>query len=239
LTAFLDIAGRPGSDLLLIADHASNHVPADIDLGIDPQLLGLHIAVDLGVAELAAALNARIGCACILGGVSRLVVDLNREADAPHIIPTASDGHAIPGNAIGHDARQARIARFWMPYHDHIRARIAADRPRLIISLHSFTPQLETAPDDARPWQVGILYNTDDRAARLAIPMLADAGAIVGDQLPYSGKLLNATMNLHAEANAIAYVGIEMRQDLIADDAGVGLWADRLAFVIESVARQI
>jgi predicted N-formylglutamate amidohydrolase len=68
--------------------------------------------------------------------------------------------------------------------------------------------------------------------------MLADAGAIVGDQLPYSGKLLNATMNLHAEANAIAYVGIEMRQDLIADDAGVGLWADRLAFVIESVARQ-
>ena len=42
---------------------------------------------------------------------------------------------------------------------------------------------------------------------------------IVGDQLPYSGKLLNATMNRHAESNGIPYVGIEMRQDLVGDAA--------------------
>ena len=203
------LKGDAAKGMLIIADHASSHVPDDIDLGIDPALLGKHIAIDLGVAELAAALNRMIGIPAILGGVSRLVVDLNREEDAPHIIPTASDGHAIPGNAIGHEARQARIDRFWKPYHAEIARLIAETKPRLLLSLHSFTPHLETQPEVQRPWETGILYNNDDRAARIAIPLLEAAGVIVGDQLPYSGKLLNATMNLHGERNGIAYLGVE------------------------------
>ena len=58
---------------------------------------------------------------------------------------------------------------------------------------------------------------------------MRDEGLNVGDQLPYSGKLLNATMNRHAEANGIAYIGIEMRQDLARDEAGQTLFAERLA----------
>lgn len=226
------ISGDPANGLLLIADHASNHVPDGIDLGIAPAMLDQHIAIDIGVAPLARALNALIGCTCILGGVSRLVVDFNREEDAPHIIPVASDGHAIPGNAISHDQRLARIDAYYRPYHRAIEGHIAAHPPRLLISLHSFTPQLETAPDVARPWQVGILYNQDDRAARIALPMLSAAGVVAGDQQPYSGKLLNATMNRHGEGNGIAYLGIEMRQDLIGDPAGVAHWAKVLAPVI-------
>jgi predicted N-formylglutamate amidohydrolase len=60
------ISGDAASAMLIIADHASNHVPADIDLQIAPELLGTHIAIDLGVAELAKAL----GLPAILGGVS-------------------------------------------------------------------------------------------------------------------------------------------------------------------------
>lgn len=226
------IAGDAETGLLLIGDHASNRVPADIDLGIAPALLDLHIAIDLGVAAVAAALNRRTGMPAILGGVSRLVVDLNREEDAPHIIPIASDGHAIPGNALSHDDRQTRICRFWHPYHDKIAQRIAADRPRLLVSLHSFTPSLESDPEQKRPWEIGILYNHDDRAARIAIPALEAADVVVGDQLPYSGKLLNATMNRHGEANGIAYLGIEMRQDQVEDEPGVERMADILAPVI-------
>jgi predicted N-formylglutamate amidohydrolase len=160
------------------------------------------------------------------------VVDLNREEDAPHIIPIASDGHAVPGNAISHDERQARIERFWRPYHARIAAQIDAQKPRLLISLHSFTPQLETAPDEERPWEIGILYNHDDRAARIAIPLLKTAGVVVGDQLPYSGKLLNATMNAHGEANGIAYLGLEVRQDLIGSAESVARWAEILVPVV-------
>jgi len=233
---WISIAGDAGSGILIIADHASRHVPADIDLGIDPSLLETHIALDIGVAELAEALCARLGIPAILGGISRLVVDLNREKDAPHIIPTGSDGHVIPGNALPHCDRLARIERFWRPYHDEIAKTIRRTRPRLLVSLHSFTPALATAPDEQRPWEIGILYNNDDRAARIAIPMLEAGGVIVGDQLPYSGKLLNATMNMHGEANGIAYLGIEMRQDLIGDSEGVARWLDVIAQVVQSCA---
>ncbi len=223
--------------ILLIADHASNHVPADIELGIDPALLTNHIAIDIGVAEVAALLVADGAVdAAILGGVSRLVVDCNRDEDAPGVLPIASDGHAVPGNALDDAGREARLARFFRPYHDHIAAMIAAHRPAMILSLHSFTPSLAAHPDHQRPWHVGVLYNEDERLATTAIAALTDEGLNVGDQLPYSGKLLNATMNRHAEGNGIPYVGIEMRQDLVGDAAGQALFAQRLSRMCSKVA---
>ncbi len=229
------IIGTPRTGgILLIGDHASNHVPADIDLGIDPALLTQHIAWDLGVAGVARRLVADGHVdAAILGAVSRLVCDLNRDADAPATIPLASDGHAITGNAIDHEARQARIARFHAPYHDAISAEIDATSPTILLSLHSFTPQLA---EDAspRPWDIGILYNDDDRLARHAIPLLSAMGLTVGDQLPYSGKLLNYTMNRHAEGRGIAYLGIEMRQDHVMDAAGQVRFGDIIGHILTS-----
>ena len=228
------------SGLLLIADHASNHVPHDIDLDIDPVLLDQHMAIDIGVAPLGRLLCERLGMAGAFGAVSRLVIDLNREEHAHGLIPLESDGFSIPGNKLLDAAgRRVRIERFWRPYHDDIAQRIAADRPALIISLHSFTPRLSTRPDEQRPWQVGVLYNHDDRAARLGIAALRDTGVITGDNEPYSGKVLNATMNLHAEANGVPYLGLEVRQDLIGNDAGVVEWAERLAPVIEQVRARL
>ena len=238
--AWRQIGEARAGGLLLIADHASNHVPEDIDLGIEPALLSNHIAIDIGVAEVAARLvEAGAADAAILGGVSRLVVDCNREEDAPGVLPIASDGHVVPGNALDDDAREARLARFFRPYHDHIAATIEARRPAMILSLHSFTPSLAAHPDQARPWHVGVLYNEDDRLAGAAIAALEAEGMAVGDQQPYSGKLLNATMNRHAEANDIPYVGIEMRQDLVGDAAGQALFAERLARMCRKVALNI
>jgi predicted N-formylglutamate amidohydrolase len=231
------VDGPARSPILLIGDHASNHVPDDIDLGIRPGLLDEHIALDIGVAALGRALCVQLDCPGLLGGVSRLVLDLNREEDATGLVPLESDGHAIVGN-IGADV-VARLARFWHPYHNAVAGQIVKQRPSLLISLHSFTPQLATRPHEARPWQIGVLYNEDDRAARIAIPALTAAGVIVGDQLPYSGKLLNATMNRHGEANGIAYLGLEVRQDLIGDDDGVVLWAAILAPICRQVAARL
>lgn len=229
--AWREIAGAAESGMLLVADHASNHVPADIELGIPAALLDEHVAVDIGVAPLAEALCARLGCPAVLGAVSRLVVDCNREEDAPGLIPTASDGRTISGNvALDAAAREARIARFFRPYHEAVAVAIAGGRPRLLISLHSFTPRLASAPVE-RPWQVGVLYNRDERAARIALPLLAAAG-VVGDNEPYSGRVLNATMNRHAEGNGIPYLGLEVRQDLIGDARGVARWCAVLAPVI-------
>ena len=224
--------GRSESGLLLVADHASARIPADIDLGIPPDLLRLHVASDIGSAALGERLCGLLGMPGVFAAVSRLVVDLNRGEDAESMMPAMSDGHPIPGNAtLDADGREARLARFFRPYHAAIDAQIEAHRPWLLVSLHSFTPRLASAPDP-RPWEVGILYNEDDRAARIALPLLAAAGIVTGDNQPYSGRVLNATMNRHGEGRGIAYVNIEVRQDLIEDPAGVARWAERLAPVI-------
>ncbi len=224
--------------ILVVSDHASNRVPDDIDLGIDPALLTQHIAVDIGVAEVGALMAQRPGIAAFQAGVSRLVCDCNREEHAPAVIPIASDGHAIPGNALDHAGHQARLARFHKPYHAALGTLLDANPPALILSLHSFTPYLATS-DEPRPWHCGVLYNQDDCAARIAIPLLEAEGLIVGDQQPYSGQVLNYTMNRHAEADGRPYLGIEVRQDQMTTPEQHALWAERLARICNEVALKL
>jgi predicted N-formylglutamate amidohydrolase len=226
-------SGEAGSPLLILADHASNHVPSDLDLGIDPRLLDEHIAIDIGVEPLAHALSRRLGCPALLARVSRLVVDLNREETELGAIPAHSDGREIPGNS-GLDKvdREERLDRFWRPYHRLIDEQIHENRPQMLVALHSFTPRLVSRPAEERPWQVGILYNQDDRAARVGIQALRRAGVATGDNEPYSGRILNATMNRHAEARGLPYLGFELRQDLISSAQDVEKWADVIAPVV-------
>jgi predicted N-formylglutamate amidohydrolase len=227
-----------GSDILLLCDHASNAVPPGI--AIHPELLERHIAIDIGAAAVTRALAAAIGAPAILASVSRLVIDLNRETDHPTLIPTTSDGHVIPGNE---DAdRFERIARFYAPYHRAVAAQVRAQRPRLILGIHSFTPRLESdnAPD--RRWEIGILSNRDRRAADPAMAFLGGEPLISGDNEPYSGRVLNTTLNRHGEGQGIASIGIEIRNDLIRDRAGIDRWAEiitrMIAFVRNDLARR-
>jgi predicted N-formylglutamate amidohydrolase len=219
--------------IVCTADHASNAVPADIALGIPERLLHEHIAVDIGTEAIAQLLARNHDIPAHIAAVSRLVCDLNREESAPGLVPEASDGYPIPGN-IGAD-REARLNRFHRPYHTALERWLAAAQPKLILSLHSFTPRLETS-DAARPWEVGVLYNSDERAARIAIALLEAEGLMVGDNLPYSGRDLNYTMNRHAERHGRAYLGIELRQDLVGTPADHSRWAAILADVAQRVA---
>lgn len=225
--------------VLIVADHASNRVPGDIDLGIDAALMDQHIAIDIGVAAIAERMIAP-GTAAWLGNVSRLVCDYNRNLGAPGMMPEVSDGYTIPGNRLTDPQRQQRVERFFQPYHAGLASLLRTHRPALMLSLHSFTPSLATS-DQPRPWQVGVLYNQDERAARLGIDWLREQGLIVGDQEPYSGKLLNASMNRHAEPAKIPYISIEIRQDLIATSAGQDEWASCMsglcAFVDDQLVR--
>lgn len=235
--AFRTIGDTRAGGILIVADHASARVPDDIDLGIDPALLTQHIAIDIGVAAVAERICAEPGFAAFLGNVSRLVCDCNRDPHGPAIAPMASDGHAIPGNALDHAGHQARLDRFWHPYHQALAALIAAMQPALIVSLHSFTPHLASAPEVVRPWHIGVLYNQDRRGAGAALDWLRQHGElVVGDQQPYSGVLLNATMNRHAEAHGRRYFGVEIRQDLIGEAHGQAAWAARIADLARAVA---
>jgi predicted N-formylglutamate amidohydrolase len=223
--------------LLVVADHASNHVPPDIDLGVDPALMNEHIALDIGVAGIAEIMARNAGTAALLGSVSRLVCDTNRRESDPAAIPEMSDGRAIPGN-LGID-REARLLRFHRPFHAKLTQILEQTPPALVLILHSYTPALASAPDEFRPWHCGLLYDEDDRGARAAQPLLEAEGLIVGDQLPYSGKQYNAAIERHVESEGRPYLYIEIRQDLIEHAAGQGEWAERLTRICGQVAMAI
>lgn len=231
--AYRQIGTPTPGGIVCTADHASNRVPADIALGTPAHLLDEHIAVDIGTEAIAVLLARDHAIPAHIAAVSRLVCDLNREEDALGVVPEVSDGHPIPGN-VGAD-REARLNRFHRPYHTALAEWLEVAEPALMLSLHSFTPRL-TSRDEPRPWQVGVLYNTDDRAARIAMPMLAAAGLNVGDNLPYSGRDLNYTMNRHAEARGRPYLGVELRQDLVQTPEQHARWAALLTDITLRVA---
>lgn len=234
------LSGAAGSDLLIIADHSSNRVPQGIDLGISPALMEQHMALDIGVDPLVREVASRLACHAILARVSRLVVDLHRERDELAAIPVASDGHNIPGNErLSPAERELRLEHYWDPYHQLIAERVEALKPRILFAIHSFTPRLAARPEEKRPWEVGILYNQDSRAAHVAIALLRNAGIVTGDNQPYSGQDLNLTMDLHAETRGLPYLVVEVRQDLIGDPVGVRAWANRLTPILRATAEAL
>jgi predicted N-formylglutamate amidohydrolase len=232
--AFEAIAGAKSSPLLLLCDHASNALPPEAGaLGLEPGLFATHIAYDIGAAAVTRALAAAWGAPALLGRWSRLLIDLNRGADDPTIVMKLSDGSIIPGNRDADGAEVARRVAAWhAPYHAAITAELDRIGPQaVILSMHSFTPSWKKTP---RKWEVGILYDCDERLAGPLMARLAQAGFTVGDNEPYTGALDGDTLNVHGTLRGLPHVLIEIRQDLIGSDAAAQDFALRLKPIIDA-----
>jgi predicted N-formylglutamate amidohydrolase len=85
--------------------------------------------------------------------------------------------------------------------------------------VHSFTPVFE---DVRRLWHVGVLYNRDPRFAHILMELLhREAGLVIGDNEPYSvTDASDYTIPVHGERRDLHHVAIEIRQDLVTDEAG-------------------
>lgn len=222
--------------LLFLCDHASNRVPACTNggtLGLPQTDMDRHIAFDIGARGVALKLAEQMQGTAICSTFSRLVIDPNRAEDDPTLIMQLYDGTVVPGNhRLDEAERNRRLQAFHRPYHGAISETIdAMTAPPTLISVHSFTPKLRGKPD--RPWHIGVL-SADDR--RLADPLLArlrrEVDICTGDNEPYIGKLEGDCMAQHALSRGLPHVLIEIRNDLIADDAGEALWSERLAQVL-------
>lgn len=211
--------------IIFVCDHASNALPPETGgLGLPAAERERHIAYDIGAAALTRALAARFAAPAVLGEYSRLLIDLNRGPDDPTLVMKLSDGAIVPGNrAVDAAEVERRRILYYEPYHAAIAAQIAAARAAgvvpALISIHSFTPAWKGRP---RPWHVGVLWDRDPRIAKpLLARLAAEPGLVVGDNEPYSGELEGDCMWRHATAQGLPHVLIEVRQDLIADAAGV------------------
>ena len=228
--------------LVLVCDHASNRVPRSLDgLGLNSDTLEDHIAWDVGAGAVTRLLSERLQASAVLGGYSRLVMDLNRDREDPTAFPEISDGVLVPANlGLSVAVRAERTRALFEPYHDTLRRmiqeRTTTKQTPVMICLHSFTAYQHGV---LRPWHVGILWDQDPRVAVPLMAALREPGDIVvGDNQPYSGRhSADFTVDHHAETLGLAYGAMEIRQDLIEDESGQQRWADRLADVLEAVLR--
>lgn len=227
---------------VVICDHATNTVPAvipDATLGIPLSDMNRHIAYDIGALGVSRRLAQRLDAPLIFSNFSRLVIDPNRGEDDPTLIMQLYDGSVIPANrTLCAEDRALRVQTCYHPYHNAIRAVLAERENPVIISIHSFTPQLKNK--EKRPWHIGILYADDTRLADLMLDLLtAEQDICVGDNAPYTGKLKGDTMDQHALQYERHHVLIEIRNDLIETPQNQHKWADRLAPIVNSAIKTV
>ena len=236
-------AGR--SPFLLTSDHYGRLIPQSLgDLGLPESELTRHIAWDIGIAGVAEQLSKHLDAHLIAQRYSRLVIDCNRPPGAASSIPLISEATTVPGNdGLARDAADVRRAAVFDPYHCRIREvidrRLHDKMPTVLVSLHSFTPVYAGI---ARPWHIGTLYHRDTRLPPLLLEHLRnEPDLVVGDNEPYAvSDETDYTIPVHGEARGLMNTGIEIRQDLITDQAGQKQWADRLARIfgeIETIMR--
>lgn len=223
--------GRSG--VLLLGDHAGNEIPASLgDLGISSRDRVRHIAWDLGVRALGEELATALDATFIWQPFSRLVIDCNRDPRSEAAIPEVSDQTPVARNAaLSAAARELRLEAIHRPYHqriaDEIAARQAGGTPPVLVALHSFTPVLA---NQGRPWHVGILHDAGDTRLSLAVlrRLKNEPALIVGDNEPYRMDRTDYTIPRHAYPDALPYLEVEFRQDLLAHPEEIRLWAARL-----------
>ena len=215
---------------VLVCDHAGRALPRSLGtLGLSGDELQAHIAWDIGAAGVARQLAVELEATLLLQRYSRLVIDCNRPLAATDSIPTTSGGVAIPGNVgLSSAQREERARAIFQPYHAAISGVLEGRAKYLLVSVHSFTPELFGVK---RPLHAGVLYERD---ARLAAPLLQllrqEPGLLVGDNQPYAAsRATDYAIIEYGEKRGAPYVELEVRQDLVADDAGQRLWAARFA----------
>jgi len=226
------------SHFVIVVDHAGARIPRRLgDLGVPPSELRRHIAWDIGSLGLARHMAEALDAPLVAQNYSRLVIDCNRDPGVPSSIAPISEWVEIPGN-LGRSTEElaARRAEIFEPYHACIRslldARAAAGRMTILVAQHTMT---DVYKGTRRPMHAAVLYNRDRRFAGLVLERLRrEAALAVADNEPYFvSDETDYTIPRHAEARRLPHVEIEVRQDLVTDEAGQAAWAARLVTALE------
>jgi predicted N-formylglutamate amidohydrolase len=234
---------RGGSQIVLVCEHAGCAIPRQLgSLGLSDSDLGRHFAWDIGAEGVARKLSAALDAPLVLQRYSRLVYDCNRPPESPDAMPVMGELTPIPGNeGLNAAQRLARIDGIYRPFHAAVSAvldmRAAERNPAILVTIHSFTPVFK---GNRRNLHLGILH---DRDARFADRMLGILGRtsdfIVRRNEPYGPKDgVCHTLNLHAGVRGLFNAMVEIRNDLIADEAGQEKWGDCLADVLRQAVAE-
>ena len=235
---------RTGSGpLVIVCEHASCRIPRRLEtLGLQAEALTSHIAWDPGARAVAQLLSEHFDAPLVRQRFSRLAYDCNRPPEAADAIPERSEVYAVPGNAgLDETERRQRAEALYHPFHNGLDAvlseRVDQGMSPVLVTVHSFTPVYF---GKMREGHFGILHDSD---ARLADAMFAAHGGeddVVRRNWPYGPQDgVTHTLKRHGVARGLANVMLEIRNDLIADEAGQVAWAERLTSLIGAALRLV
>jgi len=240
--AFLEVGRQGRSNFVIVVDHASRRIPRRLrHLGLPESELRRHIAWDIGALGVARQMAAALDATLVAQNYSRLVIDCNRDPAVASSIPALSESSEIPGNVgLSEEEIAARRREIFDPYHAHVRAlldeRAAAGRPTILVAQHSMTDIYKGA---RREMHAAVLYNRDRRFAGVMLDMLRrEAHLTIADNEPYFvSDETDYTVPRHGEARGLPHVEIEIRQDLVGDEAGQAEWARRIARALQDAEK--
>lgn len=217
--------------LVLTCEHAGRTLPAALEGEAPPAAdMDRHIAYDVGAEEVARGLADRLDTALALQPYSRLVIDCNRPRHAPDLAPVISDGTTIPFNdGLADDALDARWRTIHQPFHQSVTDLIDARERPALLAVHSFTRQMRGQPP--RSMAIGLIARQDKTFARTLrealltiepdLEVVFDAPYQIEDDSDY-------TIPTHGEPRSLPHLLLEIRNDLIADEVGVGRMVELL-----------
>ena len=241
-SAYSEARRHGRSNFVIVVDHASARIPRSLsDLGVPKSELQRHIAWDIGALAVARHVSEALDAPMVAQNYSRLVIDCNRDPKVATSIPTMSESTEIPGNIeLSDEQRLARRVAIFDPYHGRIAAlldeRKAAGRPTILVSQHSMTDIYKGV---RREMHAAVLYNRDRRFAGLLLDMLRRESHLhIADNQPYFvSDATDYSIPNHGEGRRLPHVEIEIRQDLLLEEAGQREWGTRIATALRDAER--
>ncbi len=240
---------RPSADTLpIVVDvpHAGEDVPSELFGEISRRTEDYKRDLDLYVDRFWVDAPS-MGATLVVSEVSRYVIDLNRASDdvSPNTVVggrrkrrpgyyqdrgvvwrTATDGSAIMPEPLDIPAFDRRIAEFWAPYHEALRAEIDRVRDQfgfcILVDGHSM-PSLGRPTTTDRPSRRADIV-PGDADGRSCASVVTDTvvehfrseGFSVEPNRPYKGGWI--TRNYGVPAEGIHAIQIEVNRDLYMDE---------------------
>jgi len=237
--SFLEVSAGSIAPVVLTCEHATNRLPSSRGLGaLEREILASHWGWDIGAWDLTRDLARRLRTSAIGGGLSRLLIDLNRRVDDPSLIRRTAGAVELPWNRdVDAKETERRVLAYHLPYHAEVdrqilRRLVRGIRP-LIFAVHSFTPEYGGR---LRQFESGVLYERHRGLAHRLGRSLRSSGLSVRYNQPYSGMAgMMYAVDRHGSHHRLPCLELEIRQDLLLERSSIGRIGTAVAAGIEEI----
>ena len=85
---------------------------------------------------------------------------------------------------------------------------------------------------------MGLLWREDEASARALMAHLGEhTDYKVGDNQPYDARVFNYSVDRHVGPRGLRHITLEVRQDLVSNEAGVDRVAENLGPALETLLK--